>query len=183
MISSKVAKRYAKALLSLGQEDGRYQEYGENLREFVDFCRDNQEFYQVITNLVFPVEDRQKILEAILEKSGFADTVKNFLFLLLEKKRIGGIEEIADLYQKLEDELAGVARAEVFSPKPLKEEAQAKLKKTLGELTSKDVKIDVKEDSSLIGGIVVKIGDLVIDGSIKAQLEGLRESLKRGGYS
>jgi len=65
----------------------------------------------------------------------------------------------------------------------LKEEAQAKLKKTLGELTSKDVKIDVKEDSSLIGGIVVKIGDLVIDGSIKAQLEGLRESLKRGGYS
>jgi F-type H+-transporting ATPase subunit delta len=58
-----------------------------------------------------------------------------------------------------------------------------KLKKALAELTSKQVKTEVNEDEALIGGLVVKIGDLVLDGSVKAQIEGLKESLKRGEYN
>ncbi len=182
MRSSKVAKRYAKALLSLGQEDGLYKDYGKDLREFSDFCGANTEFHQVISNAVFPAEDRKAILHIILEKSGFTDTVRNFLYLVLDKNRVGAIREIAGYYERLEDDLGGVARAEIIVPQPLKEETWDRLKRALGELTSKDVRIDVKEDPTLIGGAVIKIGDLVLDGSIKAQLEGLKESLKRGGY-
>jgi F-type H+-transporting ATPase subunit delta len=65
----------------------------------------------------------------------------------------------------------------------LKTKALDKLKKALTGLTSKDVRTYVKQDDSLIGGLIVKVGDLVLDGSVKAQLEGLKESLKRGEYS
>jgi F-type H+-transporting ATPase subunit delta len=183
LIRSKVSKRYAKALLSIGREDGQFQRYGKDLRDFSTFCHDNKQFGQVIANQVFAVEDRKKVLGAILEKSGFSDVVKNFLNLLLDKNRIGAIEEITTFYERLTDEISNIARAEIVAPRPLKEDAIDKLQEALGNLTSKKIEIEVKEDESLIGGIVVRIGDLVLDGSVKAQLEGLRESLKRGEYS
>lgn len=168
--------------MSLGREDGRFQEYGRDLQEFSGFCRENPEFRQVIANRVFTVEDRKKILQTVLNKSGFTDMVNNFLYLLLDKNRIGAIEEITVYYERLTDEISNVARAEIVTPRPLKGDAQDRLKKVLGDLISREVKISVREDKTLIGGIVVKIGDLVLDGSIKAQLEGLKESLKRGEY-
>ena len=183
MIGSKISRRYAKALLSIGQEDGQYGVYGQNLNEFTEFCSRSKEFYQVVSNQIFSLEDRKNILEIALGKSSFSDIVKNFLRLLLDKNRIRAIEDITDYYSKLTDEISNVTRADVITAKPLKEKALGKLEKALTGLTSKEVKIEVKEDESLIGGLVVQIGDLVLDGSVRAQLEGLRESLKRGEYN
>jgi F-type H+-transporting ATPase subunit delta len=103
------------------------------------------------------------------------------LKLLLDKNRIGAIEEITDYYRKLTDEISGVTRANIITARALKEDSRVKLQEVLSGLTSKTVNIDVQEDDSLIGGIIVKLGDLVLDGSVKAQLAGLKESLKRGG--
>ncbi len=183
MIGSKISRRYAKALLSIGQEDGQYETYGKNLHEFAGFCSANTEFFHVISNQLFSVEDRKKILEVALGKSDFPDVVKNFLRLLLDKNRFGAIRDISDYYSKLTDEISNITRADIITAKPLKTEALDKLKKALAELTSKEVKTEVQEDESLIGGLVVKIGDLVLDGSVKAQIEGLKESLKRGEYN
>lgn len=180
MSESRIFKRYAKALFSLGQEDGCFDQYGRDLTEFVGFCRDHNDFNQVIVNPIFEVGDRKRILQTILEKSSFSDTVKNFLKLLLDKERMNGIENIADFYLSLNDEASNIVRADIIAVRPLKEDALKNLLKSLEDLTSKKVKSEVKEDQSLIGGIVVKIGDLVLDGSVKAQLEGLKESLKRG---
>ena len=180
MIGSKVSKRYAKALLSLGQEDGNYEKYGRDLEDFSRFCEDHKDVLDVIANQIFPLEDRRKILDVLLEKSHYSEVVKNFLNLLLDKNRMGAIHQITDHYEKLTDEISNIARAEIVTPRPLREDAQKRLEKVLGELTSKTIKVDVKEDEHLIGGIVVKIGDLVLDGSVKAQLEGFNESLKRG---
>ncbi len=180
MTGSKISKRYAKALLSLGQEDGNYGEYGDNLREFAGFCRDNPEFSKVIANPVFSVEERKKVLNAALEKSTFKDLVKNFLRLLLDKNRIGGIADVSDDYTRLTDEISNIIRADIVTARPLKSKVVQKLDGVLSKITSKTVKTKVEEDESLIGGLVVKIGDLVLDGSVRAQLEGLKESLKRG---
>jgi F-type H+-transporting ATPase subunit delta len=180
---SKVSKRYAKALLSLGREDGNYGAYGENLQEFRNFCDQNGEFADVITNRVFSLEDRREILQAVLEKTDFPVTMRNFLYLLLDKNRIGAIQEIAEHYASLTDEISNIARAEIVATRPLKSDEQARLEKVLGDLTSKNVRVEFREDKSLIGGVIVKIRDLVLDGSIRAQLEGLKESLKRGDYN
>jgi F-type H+-transporting ATPase subunit delta len=182
LIGSKVSKRYAKALLSIGQEDGRFEQYGQELSDFTEFCLGNPELLKAISNRIFPLENRKKILGAILEKSHYSDIMRSFLNLLMDKDRIGAIEAINDYYERLTDEVSNIARAEVITPRPLREEAQNRLEKVLEDLTSKKVKMQVKEDEGLIGGIIVKVGDLVLDGSIRAQLEGLKESLKRGEY-
>jgi F-type H+-transporting ATPase subunit delta len=183
LIGSKVTRRYAKALMNLGREDGRYEQYGKELQEFSRFCRDYQEFGDVIGNRVFSVEERKKILEVVLERSGFSDLMKNFLNLLLDKNRIGAIEQISMHYERLTDEISNIARAEVMTPSPLGTAAQDKLKKALGDLTKKEIKMEIREDESLIGGVIVKIGDMVLDGTVKAQLQGLKESLKRSEYN
>ncbi len=183
MIDSKISKRYAKALLSLGQEEGQYAEYGQNLQEFADFCSANDEFFRVVSNQVFALEDRKKIIETILDKSSFSDMVKNFIKLLLDKNRMGAIKEVTDHYSRLTDELSNITRAEVITAKPLKADALDRLVQALKGLTSKDVKVNVSEDESIMGGLIVKTGDLVLDGSVRTQLEGLRESLKRGEYN
>ena len=183
MTGSKISKRYAKALLSLGQEDGNYAEYGENLKEFAGLCADNPEFSKVIGNPVFSVDDRKKVLNAVLEKSSFSEYVKNLLRLLLDKNRIAGIRDVSAYYTRLTDEISNIIRAEIVTARPLKDEVIDKLDVVLSKITSKTVKAKVEEDESLIGGLVVKIGDLVLDGSVRAQLEGLKGSLKRGEYN
>jgi F-type H+-transporting ATPase subunit delta len=177
LIGSKVSKRYAKALFSLGQEDGSYEQYGLDLEAFTTFFKENMEFRQVIANPIFPLEERKKLLHFVLGQSQFSDTVKNFLNLLLDKERMRGIEAIAEHYKRLSDEVSGIARAEIITARPLKTEAMERLEKSLEALVSKKIKSEISEDKSLIGGVVVKIGDLILDGSIRAQLEGLKESL------
>jgi len=169
--------------MGLGREDGRYEQYGKELQEFSQFCRDHQEFGGVIGNQVFSVEDRKEILKMVLERSGFSDLMKNFLNLLLDKNRIGAIDQITMHYERLTDEISNIARAEVMTPSPLGTAAQDKLKKALGDLTKKEIRMEIREDESLIGGVIVKIGDMVLDGSVKAQLQGLKESLKRSEYN
>ncbi len=179
-MGSKVSRRYAKALLSLGEEDGKYEDYGKDLQDFTRFCTDQQDFFRAVANQIFPVEDRKNLFEAVVAKSPYSDVIKNFLRLLLEKNRLDLVEEITEYYTRLTDELSNITRAEVITARPLKDEALGDLGEALKGLTSKEVKMDVQEDESLIGGLVVRIGDLVLDGSVKAQLVGLKESLKRG---
>jgi len=178
--SSTLSRRDAKALFSLGREDGSFDKYGQELAVFADFCVDNEEFGKVIANPIFSIDDRKKVLRVVLEKSGFSMTVKNFLNLLLDKNRMGVLNEIKTVYGELTDEASNIARAEIRTAKPLNKKALEKIEKSLEEMTSKKIRSDVKEDKDLIGGVVVQIGDLVLDGSIKAQLEGLKESFKRG---
>lgn len=180
MMHSKVSKRYAKALLSLGQEDGQFLAYGQKLQEFSNFCARNAEFLRVISDRIFSVEERKRVLDAVLKRSSFPPLIENFLKLLLDKNRMGAIEGIAAYYSKLTDEISNILRAQVITARPLKEEAQSRLANALARLTSKDVRLTVQEDAALIGGVVVRIGDLVLDGSVKAQIQGLKESLKRG---
>lgn len=179
MISSKISKRYARALLSLGQEDGRYARYGEELQGFAQFCEAHKEYFQVIAYRIFSVDERKKVLEVFLGMGTYSPVVANFMRLLLEKERIGAIQDIANYYAKLVDEISGVTRATVIAARPLKAEAQASIEKALAGLTAKQVKLDMTEDASLIGGVIVKLGDLVLDGSVKAQLESLKESFRR----
>ena len=180
MSDSRISKRYARALFSLGQEDGSFADYGRELQEFCEFYRKNADFANAVSSPLYKAEDRKKILKFVLEKSGFSTLVKNFLNLLLDKSRINAIESITENYAKLTDEASNIAHAEITTARPLKENALEMVIKSLEELTSKEIKSDIKEDPELIGGIVVKIGDLVLDGSVKAQLEGLKESFKRG---
>ncbi len=181
MINLTLSRRYAKALLAIGQEDGNYELYGKEVADFADLLDSNPELYQALTNPAYPVDSRRGILEKILAKSDYSTITKNFLLLLLDKRRIGQIGSIVEVYQGLVDELSGLVRATVTSATPISEEVRGRVKSTLEKLTGKQVVMELKEDPELIGGLVARVGDLVLDGSIKTQLESLKDSLKGVG--
>jgi F-type H+-transporting ATPase subunit delta len=106
--------------------------------------------------------------------------MSSYLLLLFDKGRIGFLNNISEFYQKLADELKGIARASLVSAIELSSETVEKIRSALSKRTGKEVMLEVEQDPELIGGIVTRIGDLVLDGSVKTQLLSMRESLKRG---
>ncbi len=175
-----VARRYAKALLLIGKEDGQAEVYKEELNKVSDLVANSKELEQAISNPLYDIAGRKKVLENIIEKLNLSGVMKAFLLLLFDKGRIGFLESINDFYLKLADELQGIARASLISATELSSEIIEKIRESLSKMTGKEVKLEVEQDPELIGGIVTRIGDLVLDGSIRTQLFTMRESLKRG---
>lgn len=176
-----IARRYAKALLMIGKEDGQAESYKDELDGVARLIQSNQELEQVITNPLHDATARKKVLSAVVEKLGLSKVMKSFIALLFDKGRIGFLDGINDFYQELADELKGIARATVVSATELSDDAIEKIRQGLSKRTGKEVILDVKQDPGLIGGIVTRIGDLVLDGSVKTQLLNMRETLKKGG--
>ncbi|MBF0378310.1 MAG: F0F1 ATP synthase subunit delta [Desulfamplus sp.] len=175
-----VARRYAKALMLIGKEDGQAEKYTDELESFVSLFNSSVELEKAITNPLFDRNDRRHVLAAVLEKTDSSRIIKSFMMLLFDKGRIGFLREICQFYKKLADELKGVVHATLVSATQLSYEATEKIREGLAKRTGKDIILDVEQDPALIGGIITKIGDLVLDGSVKTQLFNMRETLKRG---
>jgi len=175
-----VARRYAKALLLISKEDGQTDAYRKELSGFADLMEQENALNQAITNPLYDTKSRRNVLQAILDRLGISKTMKSFFLLLFDKGRIGFIGSINEFYQKLADELRGIARASLISATALSEDTVEKIQAALSKKTKKKIILEVAQNPELIGGIVTKIGDLVWDGSIKTQLANMRETLKRG---
>jgi F-type H+-transporting ATPase subunit delta len=180
MKNLKIARRYAKALLIIGKEDDKAETYKEELDRFSDLITSQKELEQAIINPLYDVGGRKKVLQAVIDKVNISKVMASFLLLLFDKGRFGFLSDINEFYKKLADELKGVVRASLVSATELSSETVEKIRTTLSKRTGKDIILEVEQDPSLIGGIVSRIGDLVLDGSIKTQLLNMRESLKRG---
>ena len=179
MIGLRIARRYAKALLAIGKEDGQAETYKEELGGFVRLLQENRNLEHAISNPLYDPESRKKVLKAVVERSGLSQVMAAFLFLLFDKGRIQYVGDIYGYYEKLTDELANIVRADLVSATDLPEETIEKIRAALAQKTGKEVKMDVKVDPTLVGGAVTKIGDLVLDGSVRSQLVSLKESLQR----
>ena len=183
MTSLIVAKRYAKALLEIGREDGNSEQYGRELVEVAELFSRSPELEAVLSNPAFELENRTQILTSLLAKVGVSPLALNFFRLLLDRGRIAHVAGIQKVYAELLDQEKGITRVDISAAIALKDEEVSKLAEVLREVAGKEVEIQVKEDPSLIGGVVARIGDLVLDGSVKTQLASLKETLKRGEYS
>ncbi len=175
-----IARRYAKALLIIGKEDGQTEQYRQELNGVAQLMVEDKQLSDTIANPLYKSGDRKQVLQKIIEKLNLSKTMSSFLLLLFEKGRFGFVGSINDFYQMLADELKGVARASLVSASQLTSEAIEKIRSALSKKTGKDVLLQVEHDPALIGGIVTRIGDLILDGSIKTQLLNMRESLRRG---
>lgn len=175
-----VSRRYATALMLIGKEDGLLDEYRKELGEIVQFFDENPELEQTISNPLYDKNDRKKVLTAVLDKGGLSKVMKSFLVLLFVKARIGFIREVCEFYNSLADEIKGVVHATLVSATELSSDAVEKIRAGLAKRIGKDIVLDVEQDASLLGGVVTRIGDLVLDGSVKTQLLNMRETLKRG---
>lgn len=180
MKNLRIARRYAKALLLIGKENDQAEAYREELDGVARLIEENKALEQALCNPLYESEGRRRVLLTLVEQLGLSDLMKSFLTLLYDKGRIAFVGSIAQYYHKLADELKGVARASLVSAVALPDATVDKIRATLSEKTGKDIILEVSQDPSLIGGIVTRIGDLVLDGSIRTQLLSMRETLKKG---
>lgn len=175
-----IAKRYAKALFNLGQEDGRVEQYGQELDGFVRLLGELPDLANAMQNPLYTEAARKTVFHAIAERIGLSPILMSFINLLIEKKRVQNIAEIAEFYHRLIDAHANIARAQIRAATQLNEDVVQEIAQTLEKMTGKHVVVEFQQDSSLIGGIVAKIGDVVLDGSVRRQLLTFKETMKRG---
>jgi F-type H+-transporting ATPase subunit delta len=180
LIDLTVSRRYARALMMLGQEDGKFKEYGEELKVFTQLLEREPELKDALLNPVHSMEERKKLLLRIADLLNLSPIVNNFLKLLFDKLRLAALPGISEVYQHLADEMENLKRARVKSAVPLDEDMQQRLQKALEEMTKSKVVMEFEEDPAIIGGVVATVGDLVLDGSVRTQLTALRESLIKG---
>ncbi|MFC1798770.1 ATP synthase F1 subunit delta [Thermodesulfobacteriota bacterium] len=180
MKSLTIARRYAKALLLIGKEDDQTDTYREELDRAAQLLKREKELEHAVCNPLYRLEDRKKVMALVIEKMDLSPVMSSFLKLLFAKGRIGYLSDINSFYQKLADQLKGIERASLISAVELSSETVDKIRETLAQMTGREIILEKELDPGLIGGVVTKIGDLVLDGSIKTQLLNMRESLKRG---
>ncbi len=176
-----MASRYAKALFNVAYGDGREKEYFEELRSIGEFFEKNEDALRFITLPIYPKKERMDLLELVVSSFNLSQPVAEFMRVLFENGRVSYINQIVEEYQKLLDEKEGVKRGVVFSPYPLDKKLGERLSKLLARFFKVNkVILSYKEDKDLIGGIRVKVGDTVIDGSLSCQLRKLKEKLLEG---
>ena len=177
LISLTIAKRYAKALLEIGLQDGNYEALGQDLNRMADLLRESNELRVALWSPAIPKPNRKAIGRKIAERLGLAMTTIKFIELLIQKKRIDLFFEITKAYADRCDEVAGRSRATLVTPVELPSGLVQEIKRQLESLTGKEVILSLEKDPSLIGGFWAKIGNVVYDGSLKAQIAKLRDDL------
>ena len=173
-----LAKRYAKALFAVGKEEGQNDEYSQLLSEFAELIDAQPEVIDALTNPLYPQELRAKLMEAMVASIGCDRIMGNFLNLLVQKKRAEILADIADVFQQMVDADQNISRGTVTTAVALDDELKNKVQTALEKITGTKVLLEAQVDPSIIGGMIAKVGDLMMDGSIKRQLTGLNESIK-----
>jgi F-type H+-transporting ATPase subunit delta len=128
-------------------------------------------------NPAIPKEAKHKILADLLARYPVSQTTNNFLRLLLDHNRIRYFHEIFALFTKTVNERNGIVTAHVASASPLSEADQSRLREGLAGITGKSVLLDLRTDLTLLGGVVVRVGSTVYDGSVRSQLAEVRRRL------
>jgi F-type H+-transporting ATPase subunit delta len=176
-LAGSVARRYARALFEIGVDAGTYEVLGQELADLALLFQQSLELRQTLVNPVFKPSEKRAILEKILPRVTPNPVVQRFALLLLERGRISLLPALARAFRELSDAHAGRVRAVVTSAVPLGAGDLDRVRRSLELRTKKKVLIEVEVDPSLIGGLVARVGDLILDGSVRTQLDTLRDKL------
>lgn len=179
-MKSATSRRFAKALIEVGQEDGAYQDYGKQLRTALAVFTGAPELYKVLLNPMHKIEERQGLIDKLSESLSLSPSVGRFLKILVNTRNVKRLEDISAAYSRLEDELAGRIRATVESPVDLPPELAEEIRKKLGEARGREVLVSFSKNPALIGGLVIKLDNTILDGSLKTQLELMKEKILEG---
>jgi len=180
LITNAIARRYAKALVQLGAEEGAVEKYNGELAQVVAMLAANPELSAIFSNPAYGIEAKKEILKDIIGKLGLTKTVGNFLQLLLVRGRLAFLPQVAVSYGAFADELSGIIRPVLTSGMQLEASQVEEIKTALARSTGKQVVLQVEVDPFLIGGVVTKIGDKVFDGSVRTQLDRIEDILQKG---
>jgi len=181
MVSSAVASRYADALVDVvtgPKAAADPQQVARDLRQFAGLVASSPELSNALTTPAVPAARKRAVAGRLAEQLGFGPITRNFLFVLIDHRRIAEVGDIAEAFEILLDERLGYTRAEIGTAAELDERQRAALVGKLEQLTGKRVRPRFTLDPDLVGGVVARIGSTVYDGSVKGQLRNLQRRLQ-----
>lgn len=176
--NSEIARRYATALFELAKEQGALDAAAQDLAVLGSMLANSKDLAMLTANATLQRRDQEKAVQAVADAAQFAPLTKNFLGLLAQKRRLADLPAIIAAVQAEISRHKGETTAEVTTAQPLApaqaDAIAAALKKGLGL----NVKLRMIEDASLLGGLVVRVGSMLIDGSVRTKLDRLTRTLK-----
>jgi F-type H+-transporting ATPase subunit delta len=177
VIAGSLARRYARALFALAEGRSEHEKVGKDLRALADIMKESAELARTLANPAIPGSSRRKVMEGLMQRLGVTPTTTNFVKLLVDRDRLSALPDIARELDRMIDDKAGRIAAEVVSATALSPAQVGELTKRLEKLSGKKVQLTTRQDPELLGGVVAKVGDVIYDGSLRRQLERLREQV------
>ena len=179
MSATAAARRYAKALFELAQEDGRVDAVRAEMAALSDLLEGNAELRGVLLQPLHPAGQRRAVLNGVVEKLELSPMLRSFYSFVIDQRRLIDLESITTEYSRLADVAEGLTLARIRTASPLSEEQQGRLQRALSARTNSNVTLEIEVDPGLLGGLVAQVGDTVFDGSLKTQLTQLRAGLAK----
>ena len=172
--ASRYARAFAQVARSVNLDLAAAQ---QQLSNFAATLAGSRELREVLMNPSLPNEQKLKVVDAIADRLGMEKPVRNFVAVIMDHQRLAELDSILAEYAAVADVNAGVTEVEVISARPLDEGEKNNLIDKAGELAGSRIQASFREDASLLGGAILKIGSTIYDGSLKAQLVGLKQRL------
>ncbi|HEX8456068.1 MAG TPA: ATP synthase F1 subunit delta [Pyrinomonadaceae bacterium] len=172
-----MARRYAAALADVVIAQGEAREVQDELNAWAQMLEDNPALLEVFRNPTIPYEQKRNVLGTLIARTRVRPTTANFLKVLLQNHRLTDLREINRQFASQLDERSGVVSAQVTTARVVPGEAKETLRARLGALTGKRVRLQFAVDEELIGGIVTRIGSTVYDGSVRTQLQQIKQKM------
>ncbi|KXZ40525.1 F-type H+-transporting ATPase subunit delta [Alkalithermobacter thermoalcaliphilus JW-YL-7 = DSM 7308] len=171
-----VATRYASAIFEVGVELNKEEMFYEELKIISSNFEENEKFFKMLKTPILSKQEKKELIENIYKDKASLEIV-NFLKVLIDKDRISIIREIVDIYKQLLNENKNEIQAIAITAVPMSEESLKELTYKLCEKTKKNVKVKNQVDPTVLGGVLVKMGNEEIDGTVKTKLEKLKKQL------
>ena len=178
MIEGSLARRYTRALFQLAREAGQEEKIGQEIDQFYA-AFGGSELQGVLTNPAFPMDSRKRILIQVANGLELSVLSIHFLSLLLERDRLAHLPGIVNCYRRLLNEAKGRVEAKVVSAAGLDAAMVERLREQLRGISGKEVVLQQETDPSLLGGLLVELEGKVYDGSVRTQLEKMKQRIAR----
>ena len=169
--------QYANALADVALAQGAAAPVTQQLGDFVAAYTSSAELRNFLVSPAVSKSEKRGVAEKISSRLSASKIVRNFLFVVIDHQRTQLLPEIFESFQEVVRERQGVAEAEIFSPAALNDAQKKEMTQALEKLTGKKVETKFSLDANLLGGVLVRVGDTIYDGSLRNQLNALREQL------
>ena len=169
--STETSERYARALFEVANESAELDSIETNLNNFLEIYRSSAEFINFIKNPTQSINDQLEAINIISQKLNFSKNLKNFFFLLIEKRRMFFVKKIIQSFLKLCSQKRGEIKASLVSSKHLSKEELNEISSQFSQSMGLKINFDYSVDENLIGGLKIQLGSLMVDTSIKNKLK------------
>lgn len=171
-----VGKRYAEALYEVAAELNKLEDFKEEIKAVADVFKSNPELETIFTHPRVTKSEKKDMIKELFEGK-ISKEIVNLCYIIIDKGRERYLSDISDSYRDLSNDKLGIVEADAYTAVPMTQDETDKLQEKLSSFFKKKVDLRTHIDENLLGGVLVKVGDKVIDGSIKGKLNEMQKEL------